>query len=134
MAILVIFWSIFGDRKAYFGLIDFKNGLYIKVNVTARRNKFEVYIYQFAQNGHQLAQNKPYATFAHGHYLAITWSFFIQFLALFPLVQILVFAPVFAPRPHMGSIALMDTKLPSKSWDVSWPSPPTPNYKSFFTK
>ena len=32
----------------------------------------------------------------------------------------------------MGSIARMDPKLPLKSQDVSWPSPPTPNSKSFF--
>ena len=46
MAILVIFWSIFGDRMANLGLIDFKIGLYIKfkVNVIARKNKFEVHI------------------------------------------------------------------------------------------
>ena len=37
-------------------------------------------------------------------------------------------------RPHMGSIARMDPKLPSKCWDVSWPSPPTPSSKSFFSK
>ena len=40
MAILVIFWSIFGDRMANLGLI----GLYIKVNVTEGQNKFEVHI------------------------------------------------------------------------------------------
>ena len=33
MAILVIFWSIFADTMADLGLIDFKFGLYIKVNV-----------------------------------------------------------------------------------------------------
>ena len=35
MAILIFsdFWSIFGDRMANLGLIDFKKGLYIKVNV-----------------------------------------------------------------------------------------------------
>ena len=33
MAILVIFWSIFRDRMANLGLIDFKIGLYIKVTV-----------------------------------------------------------------------------------------------------
>ena len=33
----------------------------------------------------------------------------------------------------MGSNARMDLKLPSKFWDVSWPSPPTPSSKSFFT-
>ena len=44
LAILVIFCSIFGDRMANLGLIDFKIGLYIKVNVNARQNKFEVHI------------------------------------------------------------------------------------------
>ena len=34
------FWSILEDRIAKLGLIDFKLGLYIKVNV----NKFEVHI------------------------------------------------------------------------------------------
>ena len=32
----------------------------------------------------------------------------------------------------MGSIARIDLKVPSKCWDVSWPSPPTPNSKYFF--
>ena len=54
MAILVSFWSIFGDRMANLGLIDFKICLHFKVNVTAGQNKFEVHIYQIAQNGHQL--------------------------------------------------------------------------------
>ena len=67
MAILVPFWSIFGDRMANLGLIDFKIGLYIKVNVNARQNKFEVYIYHFGQNGHQLAQSRPDATLAQEH-------------------------------------------------------------------
>ena len=35
MAILVTFWSIFEDRIANLGLIDFKIGLYIKVNLKA---------------------------------------------------------------------------------------------------
>ena len=38
------FWSIFGDRMANLGLIDFKIGLYIEVNVNARQNKFVVHI------------------------------------------------------------------------------------------
>ena len=42
MANLVIFWSYFGDRMANLGLIDFKLGLYIKVNVNNGQNKFEV--------------------------------------------------------------------------------------------
>ena len=44
MAILVIFWSIFGDRMANLGLIDFKINLNIKVNVKTGQNKFEVHI------------------------------------------------------------------------------------------
>ena len=44
MAILVIFWSIFGDIMANLGLIDFQIGLYIKVNVNTGQNKFEVHI------------------------------------------------------------------------------------------
>ena len=35
---------IFGDKIANLGPIDFKIGLYIKVNVNARQNKFEVHI------------------------------------------------------------------------------------------
>ena len=54
------FWSIFGDRMANLGLIDFKIGLYIKVNVNAGQNKF-------GHNGHQLAQDRPDATFAQEH-------------------------------------------------------------------
>ena len=44
MATLVSFWSFFWDIMANLGLIDFKLGLYIKVNVNARQNKFEVHI------------------------------------------------------------------------------------------
>ena len=44
MAILVTLWNIFGDRMANLGLIDFKIGLYIKVNVNAGQNKFKVHI------------------------------------------------------------------------------------------
>ena len=36
------FWSIFGDRMANLGLVDFKIGLYIKFIVNARQNKFKV--------------------------------------------------------------------------------------------
>ena len=36
----VFFW----DRMANLGLIDFKLGLYIKVNLNAGKNKFEVHI------------------------------------------------------------------------------------------
>ena len=43
---------------ANLGLIDFKIGLYFKINVYAGQKKFEVHIYRFGQNGHQLAQNR----------------------------------------------------------------------------
>ena len=67
MAILVTFWSIFEDRMANLGLIDFKIGLYIKVSVHFGQNKFEVHIYQFGQNSHQLAKNRSDATLAQKH-------------------------------------------------------------------
>ena len=38
------FLEFFWDRMANLGLIDFKLGLYIKVNVNAWQNKFEVHI------------------------------------------------------------------------------------------
>ena len=44
MATLVRFWSFFWDRMANLGLIDFKLGLYIKVNVNTGQKKFEVHI------------------------------------------------------------------------------------------
>ena len=56
MAILVIF----GDERANFGPIDFKIGLYIKVNVNDRQNKFEVHISKhlakMAINWHKIGQ------------------------------------------------------------------------------
>ena len=69
--------AIFGDRMANLSLIDFKIGSYIKVNVNDRQNKFEVHIYQFAQNGHQLEQKRPDATLA-------TWTLFGHNLVIFP--------------------------------------------------
>ena len=68
---------------ANLGLIDFKIGLYIKVNVTARQNKFEVHVYEFAQNSHQLTQNRPNATLAHGHYFAHNLAIFHPILTFF---------------------------------------------------
>ena len=38
------FWSFFWGENGQLGLIDFKLGLYIKVNVNDRQNKFEVQI------------------------------------------------------------------------------------------
>ena len=76
MATLVRFYSFFWDRMANLGLIDFKLGLYIKVNVNTGQNKFEVHI---SKKSHQLAQNRPDATLARVLPMVITWPFFIQF-------------------------------------------------------
>ena len=38
------FLEFFWDRMANLGLIDFKLGVYIKVNVNTGQNKFEVHI------------------------------------------------------------------------------------------
>ena len=61
-----------------------KIGLYIKVNVSTGENKFEVHIYQFAQNGHRLAQNRPDATLA-------TWTLFGHYLVIFHPILTLFF-------------------------------------------
>ena len=44
MATLMSFRSFLGYKIANLGLIDFKLGLYINVNVNTGQNKFEVYI------------------------------------------------------------------------------------------
>ena len=73
---------------ANLGLIDFKIGLYIEGNVTAGQNKFEVHIYQFAQNGHQLAQNRPDVTLA-------TWTLFGHNLVIFhPILTFFFFKKI----------------------------------------
>ena len=54
MATLVSFWSFFGDRLANLGLVEFKLGWYINVNVNTGQNKF--ISLTFGQNYHQLAQ------------------------------------------------------------------------------
>ena len=46
------FWSFFGDIMANLGLIDFKIGLHIKVNVNEWQNKFEVHLAKMAINWH----------------------------------------------------------------------------------
>ena len=68
MAILMIFW----DKMANLGLINFKIGSYIKVNVNNGQNKFEVHISKNWPNGHQLSQNRTVATFGQEHSLSIT--------------------------------------------------------------
>ena len=60
MATLVSFWSFFGDRMADLGLIDFKLGLYIKVNLA-----------KMAILWPKIGQRHFGARASHGHNLAI---------------------------------------------------------------
>ena len=57
---MAIFGVILGDNMANLGLIDFKLGLYIKVNVNEGQNKFEVHISKhlakMAINWHKIGQ------------------------------------------------------------------------------
>ena len=66
------FLEFFWDRMANLGLIDFKLGLYIKVNVNSWQNKFEVHI-------SKTWPKWPDATLARALPMVITWPFFIQF-------------------------------------------------------
>ena len=59
MATLVTFWSIFGDRMANLGLIDFKIGLFIKVNVNAGKTNLKSIsnnLAKMAINWHKIGQ------------------------------------------------------------------------------
>ena len=60
MATLVSFWCSFVNRMANLSLIDFKLGLYIKVNVNKGQNKFEVniskHLAKMAINWHKIGQ------------------------------------------------------------------------------
>ena len=64
----------FGDRMADLGLIDFKLGLYIKVNVNNGQNKFEVHITKnvakMAILWPKIGQRHFGARASHGHNLA----------------------------------------------------------------
>ena len=53
LAIIVIFWSIFEDRMANLGLIDFKIGLYINVNVNTSRANFGIWPPNFFEDLNQ---------------------------------------------------------------------------------
>ena len=52
---------------ANLGLIDFKLGLYIKVNVNVGQKNLKFISLTIGQNGHQLAKNRPDATFGQEH-------------------------------------------------------------------
>ena len=75
MAILVSFWSLFGNRIADLILIDSKLSLYIKINVNHGQNKFEVHISKnvakMAILWPKIGQRHFGARASHGHNLAI---------------------------------------------------------------
>ena len=112
------------------GPIDFLFGLPINPIVNAGQNKFEVDI---SKNVAKIANLRPkigqiplLSLDILGHnsiiFYPILTSFIlnclfsraesngVQIKALFLLVKILVFGPIFAPRPHMGKIVRMDLK------------------------
>ena len=73
MAIIVINWSIFEDRMANLGLIDFKIGLHIQVNENVGKTNLKSISTNFpkmAINWHKIGQMPLWR---HGNYLAITW-------------------------------------------------------------
>ena len=109
------------------GPIDFLFGLPINLNVNAGQNKFEVDILKNVDNlrpkiGHIpllsldiLGRNSitfyPILTaFILNCLFSRAESNGVQIKALSLLVKILVFGPIFAPRPSMGKIVRMDPK------------------------
>ena len=111
---------------ANLGLIDFKLGLYIKVNVNAGQNKFEVHISKNVTNGHNLAIFHLILT---NEYTKMTISSrrieWIKKLSSISLLENLVFGAHFCSKASMGNVVPMDSKLLSNYWYMSWPSWPT---------
>ena len=56
-------WSIFVDRMANLSLIDFKIGLYIKINVNVGQTNLK----SISKNLAKMAINRPDATLAQEH-------------------------------------------------------------------
>ena len=122
MATLVSFWSFFGDRIADLGLIDFKLGLYIKVNVNNGQNKFEVHISKsvakMAILWPKIGQRHFGARASHVHNLAI----FNQILtnehtkmtSSISLFYILVFWPHFCSEASHGQCCTYGLKTTLK--------------------
>ena len=73
VATLVSFLSFFGDRIADSGLIDSKLGLYIKIKVNNRQNKFEVHISKNVAKMAILWPKIGQRHFARALCMAITW-------------------------------------------------------------
>ena len=112
------------------GPIDFLFGLPINLIVNVGQNKFEVDI---SKNVAKIANLRPkigqiplLSLDINGHnsiifYLILTFLIInclflrdesngVQIKAIYLLVKILVFGPIFAPRPHMGKIVRVDLK------------------------
>ena len=132
---------------ANLGLIDFKLGLYIKVNVNNGQNKFEVHISKNvakiailwpkigqrhfgarASHGHNLAIFHPILTNEHtkmtNSLRPIEWN---KKLSSISLLLYIGFLPHFcseASHRHCCTYLRMDSKLPSSCWYMSWPSWP----------
>ena len=126
------------------GLIDSKLSLYIKINVNKGQNKFEVHISKNVAKmvilWPKIGQRHFGARASHCHNLAIFHQIFTnehtkmtsslrriecnKILSSISLFYILFFGSIFAPRPHMGNVVRMDSKLPSSCWYMFWPSWP----------
>ena len=134
MATLASFWSLFGDRMADLGLIDFKLGLYIKINVNNGQNKFEVHISKnvakMAILWPKIGQRHFGAHASHGHNLAIfhqiltnehikmtsslrriEWNKILSSISLF---YILVFWPHFCSEASHGQCCTYGLKTTLK--------------------
>ena len=127
------------------GLIDFLFGLPINLIVNAGQNKFVVDILKnmakIANLRPKIGQipllsldfnwHNPIIFHSILTFFILNWLFLrdksngVQIKALSFFVKILMFGPIFAPRPHIGKLVHMDPKQPLKSRDVSWPSPST---------
>ena len=113
------------------GPIDFLFGLPINHIVKAGQNKFEVDILKSVAkianlrpkigqipflsldiNGHNSIIFHPILTFFILNCLFSRDESNVQIKAIYLLVKILVFGPIFAPRLHMGKIVRMDPKPP----------------------
>ena len=69
MATFVSFWSFLEieSRMANLGLIDFKLGFLSKLMVMLGKTNLKLISLTIGQNGHQLVQHRPDATFGQEH-------------------------------------------------------------------
>ena len=127
MATFVSFWSFYGDRIADLSLINSKLGLYIKINVNNRQNKFEVHISKnvakMAILWPKIGQRHFGARASHGHNLAIfhqiltsslrriEWNTILSSISLF---YILVFWPHFCSEASHGQCCTYGLKTTLK--------------------